>query len=299
MAKIAVEVEQALADRKRTGGLGGVTGRVLAQRCGWVVEDVVCNSGPDDRPFEELHSNVSIAMVAVGTFQYRSDSGCALMTPGSLLLGNAGHCFECGHEHAAGDRCIAFRFDPDFFDKLVRDDAGIHHARFGIPRLPPMREFSPLFASVISALLGSVQVDWEEIALSLAAAAARVANGNTYDTFKVPPSSEARVTRAVRRIDAEPNDELTLGVLANEARLSPYHFLRVFEQVTGLTPHQYVRRARLRDAAARIAAEGSRILDIALGSGFGDVSNFNRAFRAEFGVNPRAYRTCHAWNGTR
>jgi AraC-like DNA-binding protein len=41
----------------------------------------------------------------------------------------------------------------------------------------------------------------------------------------------------------------------------------------------------------RLASEPGKILDIALDCGFGDVSNFNRAFRAEFGVSPRAYRT--------
>jgi AraC-like DNA-binding protein len=48
---------------------------------------------------------------------------------------------------------------------------------------------------------------------------------------------------------------------------------------------------RLREAATRLAAaEPVKILDIALDSGFGDVSNFNRAFRTEFGVSPRGFR---------
>ncbi len=290
MAKIAVNVEQALAQRERTGAPGTTTARVIAEGPGWVVEDVVCNSGPHDRSFEEHHANVSIAMVAVGTFQYRSATGRALMTPGSLLLGNAGHCFECGHEHAAGDRCIAFRFAPEYFAKLVRDDVGIRFKHFNVPRLPPLREFSPLFSRAIAALLEEVDIDWEEISLTLAATAARVVNGEWREIPGTPPSSEARITRALRRIDRAPNEKLTLETLAREARLSPYHFLRTFELIAGLTPHQYIRRARLRDAATRIAAEPSRILDIALGSGFGDISNFNRAFRAEFGVSPRAYR---------
>jgi len=80
------------------------------------------------------------------------------------------------------------------------------------------------------------------------------------------------------------------GSLAREAALSPFHFLRTFERLTGVTPHQYILRARLREAALRLAAEPAKILDIALDCGFADLSNFNRAFRAEFGVNPRAYR---------
>lgn len=290
MAKIAVEVERALAQRERTGGPGTAAGTILAQGPGWIVEDVVCNSGPQDRPFEELHSNVSISMVVVGTFQYRSESGRALLAPGSLLLGNAGRCFECGHEHGSGDRCIAFRFAPDYFVELVRDHVGIRFKRFNIPRIPSMREFSPLFARAIAGLTDSDDIDWEGISLVLAATTARVANGGCREVPSTLRSCEARITRALRRIDRALNEELTLRSLAKEARLSPYHFLRTFELVTGLTPHQYIRRARLREAAARITAEPARILDIALDSGFCDVSNFNRAFRTEFGVSPRAYR---------
>jgi AraC family transcriptional regulator len=290
LAKIAVDVEQAVAQRERAGTPGCATSRVLAQGPGWSVEDVVCNSGPQDRPFEELHANVSIAMVAFGTFQYRSGSGRSLMTTGSLLLGNAGTCFECGHEHAAGDRCIAFRFSLDYFGEIVRDEIGIRFQRFTIPRLAPMREFSPLFARAIARLVGTADFDWEEISLRLAVTTAQLANGKSREVANIMPSSEARITRALRRIDSAPNEELTLQTLAREARLSPCHFLRLFESITGLTPHQYIRRARLREAAARIATEPERILDIALESGFGDVSNFNRAFRAEFGTSPRGYR---------
>jgi AraC family transcriptional regulator len=63
-----------------------------------------------------------------------------------------------------------------------------------------------------------------------------------------------------------------------------------FERLTGVTPHQYILRARLRAAALGLASRADTILDIALQCGFGDLSNFNRAFRAEFGITPRAYR---------
>ena len=105
-----------------------------------------------------------------------------------------------------------------------------------------------------------------------------------------PPSAVARVTLALRRIKRNPGLDVTLGDLAQEARLSPYHFLRTFEHLTGLTPHQYVLRTRLREAAVRLAVEREKVLDIAFDCGFGDVSNFNRAFRSEFGVSPRMYR---------
>ena len=85
-------------------------------------------------------------------------------------------------------------------------------------------------------------------------------------------------------------DLRALEAMARSAGVSPYHFLRTFERLTGVTPHQYVLRARLREAALRVVAEPDRILDIALDCGFGDVSNFNRAFKTEFGVAPRTFR---------
>ena len=62
------------------------------------------------------------------------------------------------------------------------------------------------------------------------------------------------------------------------AQLSPYHFLRSFKAVTGVTPHQWLLRARLRDAAEQLAATSRRSPSIALDVGFDDLSNFTRIF---------------------
>ncbi len=277
MAKIAAET-------------GTSPGReVLARGDGWEVSDVRCTLGPQDRPFEERHSGVSIAAVVAGTFQYRSSAGRELMTPGSLLLGNAGQCYECGHEHGAGDRCIAFSYAPEFFDRLAFD-AGAPRARFKVLRLPPLRDLSPVLARVSSALARGADAAWEELSIQLAARAVQVEGGLALRAASPEAGAVARVTRVVRRMEHDPDGAHTLRALAQEARLSPYHFLRTFQALTGATPHQYVLRMRLRRAATRLASEPAKILDVALDSGFGDVSNFNRAFRAEFGVSPREYR---------
>jgi AraC family transcriptional regulator len=291
LAKIAVDLEQALTRRALNGTAGQTTARRLAQGEGWTVQDVVCTSGPQDRPFEEQHSGFSIAIVAAGSFQYRSTAGHELMTPGSLLLGNPDQCFECGHEHGLGDRCVSFYYAPEYFERLAAD-AGARGRRldFHTPRLPALRAMSPLIARACAGL--STVTPWEEISIKLAARTVQLVSGLSPQSNQAQPSAVARVTRAVRAIERNPDSGLTIGRLAREAGLSPYHFLRTFERLTGLTPHQFVLRARLREAAIRLTNSGqpAKILDIALDSGFGDVSNFNRAFRIEFGVTPRAYR---------
>ena len=79
----------------------------------------------------------------------------------------------------------------------------------------------------------------------------------------------------------------TVAALARMAQLSPYHFLRSFKATTGVTPHQWLLRARLRAAAEKLAATKAPVTDIALDVGFDDLSNFTRTFRAEFGASPR------------
>jgi AraC family transcriptional regulator len=293
LAKIAVDLERALMRRAANGGSGRPEARVLGRGDGWLVEDVVCTSGPHDRPYEEQHTQVAIAIVTSGSFQYRASlagTGRELMTPGSLLLGHPGQHFECGHEHGAGDRCVSFRYAPDYFERLTAEAAGSARPRFRSLRLPPLRALSPIVARTCAALAGSSAIAWEELSVDVAVETARADGNRAPVSNGVTPAAVARVTRIVRMVERGPDARLTLGTLAREAGLSPYHFLRTFESLTGLTPHQYILRARLRHAATRLVVEPGLVLDIALDTGFGDVSNFNRAFRAEFGVSPRQYR---------
>jgi AraC family transcriptional regulator len=295
LAKIAVDVDEALARRAELGGPGRPTARLLARGSGWIVEDVICTCGPDDRSFEEQHSSVSIAIVVAGTFQYAADSPAAprseLMTPGSLLLGNPGQYFRCEHTHGEGDRCISFRYRTDYFASVAADVGARETASpFRALRLPPLRALAPVIGLSCAGLVGSLAASWEELGVQVAAQTLKAASGLRGRTSDPTPDAVARVTRIVRRIERHPDAGLTLDALARWADLSPYHFLRTFARVTGVTPHQYVLRARLREAATRLTADPSKVLDVALDCGFGDVSNFNRAFRAEFTVAPGKFR---------
>jgi AraC-like DNA-binding protein len=213
-----------------------------------------------------------------------------MMMPGALLLGNAGDCFTCGHEHATGDRCVSFSYTQEFCERF-RASAGLVKSRFKTPRLAPTRALSPLVSRASELLAGADHAAFEDLSIQVLAQAIQLEHGIALRPTDAEPSSLARVTRVIRMIDSDPEVPHDLRSLAEIARLSPYHFLRTFEGLTGTTPHQYLLRVRLRRAAIRLREEPTRILDIALGCGFGDVSNFNRTFRAEFGVSPRAYRS--------
>ena len=100
-------------------------------------------------------------------------------------------------------------------------------------------------------------------------------------------------TLAVQRmqdyIEEHLMDEITLADLARASLFSPWHAHRLFHQLTGYTPAEYIRRLRLSRSALRLKAGGLRVTDAAFELGFGSVDGYQRAFRREFGCNPGEY----------
>jgi len=265
--------------------LGKIATNILASGNGWSVADVVCTYGPQDRSFEEQHTSISITVVVEGSFQYRSTNGQAIMSPGSLLLGNLGQCFECGHSHGAGDRCLAFFYAPEFFERASL--AG----RFSHQRIPPIADFAPWIVQAQQAIDYPGRVAFEELAHGLPAAVLEILGLSQQPNSSPSAADERRISAALRFIEAHLHEPLPLERLASTAKMSEFHFLRVFKQVTQVTPHQYILRARLRKAAVQLKTRSEKVLEIALDAGFGDLSNFNHAFRAEFGVSPTRFRS--------
>jgi AraC-like DNA-binding protein len=281
-------LELALAAKRRTGTPGGATERLVASGAGWRVADIVCTCGPHDHPYDEGHTFASISLVLSGTFTCRSDAGSTLLSEGSYMLLSPGQAYECSHRHGEGDRCLSFQFTPELFDRLCRD-AGAS-AAFASHRLPPLRELAPVTARARIGLEAPDSLNaLEEVAIELAGAVVEVA-GRMRREPSVPASHHARIARLLRHWNALADGPRTLAELADSAGLSPYHFLRTFKHVTGVTPHQWLLRARLREAARRLAAGRDPVTDIALDVGFEDLSNFMRSFRTEFGMSPRRYR---------
>jgi AraC-like DNA-binding protein len=263
--------------------LGKIAAKILASGDGWQASDVVCTAGPQDRPYEEQHWGWSIAVVIGGSFKYHSNRGEAAMSPGALLLGNCGEYFECSHEHATGDRCLSFRYTPEFFEQCAVP-------AFRVPRIPALSQLAPWVALAQLAVRAPERVDFDELACGLIGAVGEAGDSGRKGDRTPGPADQRRISSTLRFIESHFNEPLQLRQLAGAAGMSAFHFLRTFRQVTGVTPHQYLLRTRLRQAALSLATQPDQVLEIALASGFDDLSNFNHAFRAEFGASPRSYR---------
>jgi AraC family transcriptional regulator len=81
-----------------------------------------------------------------------------------------------------------------------------------------------------------------------------------------------------------------LDELAAVAHLTKYHFLRSFAKSTGVTPHRYLVRLRMRRAAALLLDQGPTVLQVARACGYHSQGQFAAAFRREYGTSPREFR---------
>ena len=264
--------------------------RTVAHGDGWRVSAVTCRLGPQDRPFEERHDQVSIAAVIEGTFQYRSAAGTALLYPGAFMLGNPGTCYECGHQHGIGDRCLAFHYTAEYFEEIAHGAVGSAKFRFSGAMLPALETLAAPLLRAQTLLREPATAGAEEAVIGLAEAVLKNLSGDRGRSLVVPARDQRRISAVLRHIEERADAALDLRALADAACMSRYHFLRTFRRVSGMTPHQFLIGVRLRRAAARLRASSAPVAAIAFDAGFGDLSSFNARFRAAFGVSPGAYR---------
>jgi AraC family transcriptional regulator len=112
------------------------------------------------------------------------------------------------------------------------------------------------------------------------------------DAADIPTSafSAYRLHHVMNAILQHPEDEHSLDKMAAEAGVTPSHFCRIFKKANGVSPHQYVIKARLGRAQELLANSDTPLALIADSLGFTSQSHFTRAFRQFTGRTPSEFR---------
>ena len=97
------------------------------------------------------------------------------------------------------------------------------------------------------------------------------------------------VQRMQDYIDEHITDSISLHMLAKAARYSPWHSARIFKELTGKTPFEYIRALRLSRAAIKLQDGNAKIIDVAFDFVFDSHEGFTRAFSKQFGMTPQYY----------
>jgi AraC family transcriptional regulator len=251
------------------------------------VADYRCTARPGDRPFVERHESFSVSYVRKGSFGYRTGGRCYELVAGSILVGRPGVEYVCTHDHDWGDECLSFFLAPELVEAI-----GARPACWQAGRVPPLPQLMVLGELAQAAALGRTDVGLDEVGMLLAARFVAVADGAGAEPAAASSRDRARAVQAALWLDEHCEQPVQLEAVAAEVGLSPFHFLRLFAAVLGVTPHQYLVRARLRRAARLLADPdaAASITDVAYQVGFGDLSNFVRTFHRAAGVSPGRFR---------
>jgi len=97
--------------------------------------------------------------------------------------------------------------------------------------------------------------------------------------------------RILEHIDANRHRPLRLSELGALARMSVFHFARLFKQSTGVPPHRYVVERRIARAKELLTTDHTSVAEIAQAVGFRTASHFATVFHRATGMTPTAYRS--------
>jgi len=153
---------------------------------------------------------------------------------------------------------------------------------------------SRLLATATEALDGSEALDTlfrqqltELLATRVLSAHTGIPEVSRLHTGGLPPHV---LRRSIDRLRSESEADVSLAALAEEARLSRFHFCRAFKASTGLSPHAWLRQHRLERAMAMLRDPSMSVLSIALELGYGSQTAFAAAFKRLTGVSPSEWR---------
>jgi AraC-like DNA-binding protein len=220
------------------------------------VIDYRCDAKPGDRPYVEMHHNYSVS-----------------------------YEFLCTHDHHIGDECLSFQFKPEFIEAIGNDRrVWLSGAIAPVAALIVLGELAQASAE------GRSDIGVDEVGILFAARFVQEVSGRPRSATPARSADRRRAVEAALWMEAHAHQPISLEHAAKQVDLSAFHFLRLFARVLGVTPHQYLVRARLRRAARLLAEDRRTVTEVAFDAGFADVSNFVRTFHRAAGMSPRRFR---------
>ena len=185
-------------------------------------------------------------------------------------------------------------FDGNFIDEIAEDISGLDPERLvfrsGL-KDKALHQLMQLLVAEFDAGNPTGRLFAESLAQALAS---RFLHLGTAVPIEVPTKISAlpgnRLARVKDFVESSLDQDITLEILARQAGYSRAHFLRMFRESTGTTPHQYVMQRRVAHAEKLLTASSLGVAEIAAACGFSSQAHLTLAFKKQTGITPAEYR---------
>ncbi len=246
------------------------------------------------------HDFYEIYFFLSGKVQYNIESRSYLLTPGDILLISPLELHQpvFGQEPQSYERIVLWidkRFlegiSPPGIDLAACFNASTPgHANLLRPE-GSVRQFLSFLLEQLMEEKESQEYAGEYFALSYLVQILVVLNRQALRhrrDMEAKASPDSVVYQILSYINEHYSEDLTLDDLANRFFMSKYHLSREFGRLVGTSVHRYIVQKRL-VMAKQMMQDGSPATEVYPHCGFGDYSNFYRAFKAEYQITPREF----------
>ena len=237
------------------------------------------------------HEEYAFGVTLAGRQDFFSDGRFHRSPPGNVILFNPEqvHDGEPGGEQAL-DYLMVYahpeQVSPLFADAIGHENTTHFHSHNTLIQDIHLRSAILELARLVTSHSGSC-IDQEHALYRVVERTVQL--GGISQSSQITTRPDALLGLAKEYIHAHLDTDISLDDISQAAHLSKYHFLRLFRQQNGITPHQYVINCRIN--AARSALDvGASLTEVALRYGFADLSHFNRRFKRIFGMTPHQYQ---------
>lgn len=254
---------------------------------------------PMDMPLHH-HDFYEAYFFLSGNVQYIVESKSYLLTPGDILLIRPMELHQPILSSGERYERVVLWLNKTFLENFGMPDLPLSSCFTAAARdqailLRPEEPMRNLLSVLLDGLIAeTASQEYGHEACSLAYLAQILAYLSRLTT-RLPQETEGKdsssvVYRVIHYINEHCREELTLDCLSNRFFISKYHLSREFARVTGISVHRYLVQRRL-SLARQMMAEGMSSTEVYQHCGFGDYSNFYRAFKNEYQMTPREYLT--------
>ncbi|WP_136068662.1 AraC family transcriptional regulator [Modicisalibacter radicis] len=245
----------------------------------------------DFRYDPHAHDEYAFGVTLAGRQDFFSGGQYHRSPPGNVIQFNPG---EVHDGQPGGDSTLGYvmayvspaQLEAVFADAAGRRSAGNFRSRDTLIQDPALRDAILELVRLVTQQVGS-RIDQEYALYRIVERL--VQRDGQFQPGATTGRPDALLTRARDYVLTHLEEDMSLDDLSRAAHLSKYHFLRLFRQQFGMTPHQYVINCRIN--AARHALETGALPNaVAFRYGFADLSHFNRRFKRIYGMTPYQYQ---------
>ncbi|MHA4811389.1 helix-turn-helix domain-containing protein [Flavitalea flava] len=264
------------------------------------IRDFVCQCRECGFSREEYREKFSICYTRKGSFLFNVFNDDLHCYTGKFLLNKPRFTHRVKHYHQQPDECTIIYFGSDLFLQLQSQHKKWLNNFFSDPDTHSVlvdatpkteylhqRLFGCLtFGNTATLLIESLVMDLLTCLLEENATGTSSPISDRQKSLYLPGIEEAKIY-----LQQHLDEDISLEHAAIQARMSMYHFNRVFRRIVQLSPHQYLLELRVQHAQQLLKETKENIASIAYLCGFKSPQHFSHAFKAKTGLSPIQFRS--------